>query len=67
MGEKTEHLFNNDFWDSKDVLINTLDNVEARNYVDSKAVFHDKPLVESATTGHALCTRCVAAGGWVWR
>ena len=38
-------------------MINALDNEEARNYVDTKAVWHNVPLLESATTGAHCCHR----------
>jgi len=51
VGTTTEHIFTPELWDSQTVLINALDNEEARNYVDTKAVWHNVPLLESATTG----------------
>lgn len=33
------------------VVVNALDNIEARTYVDNKCSFHGKPLLESGTTG----------------
>eukprot|EP00658_Telonema_sp_P-2_P022153 TRINITY_DN18845_c0_g2_i1.p1 TRINITY_DN18845_c0_g2~~TRINITY_DN18845_c0_g2_i1.p1 ORF type:complete len:885 (+),score=270.50 TRINITY_DN18845_c0_g2_i1:192-2846(+) len=48
---ETEQLFGHDFWDRQDVLINALDSITARHYVDSKACLHGKPLLESGTTG----------------
>eukprot|EP00996_Jenningsia_fusiforme_P000161 NODE_111_length_3228_cov_56.356087_g101_i0.p1 GENE.NODE_111_length_3228_cov_56.356087_g101_i0~~NODE_111_length_3228_cov_56.356087_g101_i0.p1 ORF type:complete len:984 (+),score=189.48 NODE_111_length_3228_cov_56.356087_g101_i0:150-3101(+) len=43
--------FDDDFWDSLDGVTNALDNVQARLYVDSKCVYHRKPLVDSGTLG----------------
>ena len=37
-----------------DVVLNALDNVEARQYVDRRCVFYLKPLLESGTLG----TKC---------
>lgn len=34
-----------------DIVINALDNVKARKYVDSRCVFYHKPLLESGTEG----------------
>jgi ubiquitin-activating enzyme E1 len=48
---ETESTFNDDFWDSIDVVVNALDNVDARKYVDSRCRFYKKPLLESGTLG----------------
>jgi len=47
----TENTFNDAFWGQLDLVINALDNVNARLYVDSKCLFHRKPLLESGTLG----------------
>ncbi|ODV94113.1 hypothetical protein PACTADRAFT_86334 [Pachysolen tannophilus NRRL Y-2460] len=51
VGSDTEHIFNNDFWESLDFVTNALDNVDARTYVDRRCVFFKKPLLESGTLG----------------
>ena len=51
---ETEHVFNPSFWLSLDVVVNALDNVPARLYVDQRCVFYGKPLLESGTLG----TKC---------
>ncbi|KKA27557.1 hypothetical protein TD95_002401 [Thielaviopsis punctulata] len=51
VGKNTEHLFNEDFWNSLDGVTNALDNVAARQYVDQRCVFFRKPLLESGTLG----------------
>jgi len=48
---ETEGTFDDSFWSSLDVVINALDNIPARLYVDSKCVFFGKPLLESGTLG----------------
>ncbi|KAJ2904461.1 hypothetical protein MKZ38_007992 [Zalerion maritima] len=48
---ETEHIFNEEFWNSLDGVTNALDNVEARTYVDRRCVFFHKPLLESGTLG----------------
>lgn len=50
----TEHIFHEEFWNELDIVTNALDNVTARLYVDSKCVYHKKPLLESGTLG----TKC---------
>ena len=51
VGEETEHVFNEDFWNDLDGVTNALDNVKARAYVDRRCVFFKKPLLESGTLG----------------
>jgi len=51
VGEDTEDIYNDDFMESLTGLCNALDNVHARLYVDSRAVYYKKPLLESGTLG----------------
>lgn len=51
---KTENVFTDNFWDSLSFIVNAVDNVKARTYVDHKSVFHNKMLFESGTLG----TKC---------
>ena len=51
VAQDTEHVFNEDFWESLDGVTNALDNVEARTYVDRRCVFFHKPLLDSGTLG----------------
>lgn len=51
VGEETEHVFNEAFWETLDGVTNALDNVKARTYVDRRCVFFNKPLLESGTLG----------------
>jgi len=53
-GAENEVIFNDDFWESLDIVVNAVDNVHARLYVDSRCVFYCKPLLESGTLG----TKC---------
>ena len=48
---ETEHFFTDDFWEEVGIVVNALDNVEARRYVDTKCSFYRKPLFESGTLG----------------
>jgi ubiquitin-activating enzyme E1 len=47
----TEHLFNDDFYESLDAVCTALDNVEARLYVDQRCLFYHLPMLESGTLG----------------
>lgn len=51
VGQDTENVFNEDFWQGLDAVTNALDNVDARTYVDRRCVFFQKPLLESGTLG----------------
>jgi ubiquitin-activating enzyme E1 len=47
----TEAVFNDKFWESLDFVVNAVDNVKARLYVDAKCVWYEKALLESGTLG----------------
>lgn len=48
---ETEKIFNDDFFDKIDIILNALDNVEARVYMDEQAIKYSKPLIDSGTMG----------------
>jgi ubiquitin-activating enzyme E1 len=62
VGEDTEGTFNDAFWNGLDVVVNALDNVKARQYVDGRVVFYGKPLLESGTLGTKANTQVVVPG-----
>lgn len=47
----SEAFFNDDFFESLDMVCTALDNVEARLYVDQRCLFYHKPMLESGTLG----------------
>ncbi len=51
VGPETESKYSDAFFDKIDVVVNALDNVQARQYVDSRCVALGKPLLESGTLG----------------
>ncbi|KAL6757412.1 ubiquitin-activating enzyme E1 [Haematococcus lacustris] len=55
----TEAAFNDAFWQGLDLVVNALDNVNARLYVDSRCVYFGKPLLESGTLGPKCNTQVV--------
>ena len=55
----TEQVFNDAFWEGLDFVVNALDNVNARLYVDSRCVYFGKPLLESGTLGAKCNTQVV--------
>lgn len=59
VGPDTEAVFNDALWNRTNVVFNALDNLEARQYVDSKCVFHGKPLLESGTLGTKANTQVI--------
>lgn len=54
VGSDTEEVFNDDFWESLNLVVNAVDNINARLYVDGRCVWYEKPLLESGTLG----TKC---------
>jgi len=62
VGPKTEDYFNDQFWLALSGVCNALDNMEARNYVDSCCVRYDKSLLESGTMGTSGNVDTVAPG-----
>lgn len=59
VGQDTEHVFNENFWEELDSVTNALDNVEARTYVDRRCVFFRKSLLDSGTLGTKANTQVV--------
>ena len=55
----TEDVFDDNFWESLDVVVNALDNVNARLYIDSRCVYFQKPLLESGTLGTKCNTQMI--------
>ncbi|KAI3921362.1 hypothetical protein MKW92_036436 [Papaver armeniacum] len=55
----TENVFNDAFWENLDVVINALDNVNARMYMDQRCLYFQKPLLESGTLGAKCNTQMV--------
>ncbi|XP_068340086.1 ubiquitin-activating enzyme E1 1-like [Pyrus communis] len=55
----TENVFDDTFWENLDVVINALDNVNARLYIDQRCLYFQKPLLESGTLGAKCNTQMV--------
>lgn len=51
VGPDTEFVFNDAFWDKLNFVVNAVDNIHARLYVDGRCVWYEKPLLESGTLG----------------
>ncbi|XP_061347151.1 ubiquitin-activating enzyme E1 1-like [Gastrolobium bilobum] len=59
VGPDTENVFHDTFWENLSVVINALDNVNARLYVDQRCLYFQKPLLESGTLGAKCNTQMV--------
>ena len=51
VGPDTEFVFNDPFWEKLNFVVNAVDNIHARLYVDKRCVWYEKPLLESGTLG----------------
>ncbi|XP_067908159.1 ubiquitin-like modifier-activating enzyme 1 isoform X2 [Heterodontus francisci] len=51
VGQETENIYNQDFFENLNGVANALDNVETRHYMDGRCVLYQKPLLESGTLG----------------
>ncbi|XP_041998124.1 ubiquitin-activating enzyme E1 1-like isoform X1 [Salvia splendens] len=59
VGSETENVFHDTFWENISVVVNALDNVNARLYVDQRCLYFQKPLLESGTLGAKCNTQMV--------
>lgn len=55
----TESVFDDTFWENLSVVVNALDNVNARLYIDQRCLYFQKPLLESGTLGAKCNTQMV--------
>ncbi|XP_062551652.1 ubiquitin-like modifier-activating enzyme 1 [Armigeres subalbatus] len=46
---ETEKIYDDKFFERLDGVANTLDNIDARNYMDRHCVYYRKPFLESGT------------------
>lgn len=56
---ETECVFDDAFWENLSVVVNALDNVNARLYIDQRCLYFQKPLLESGTLGAKCNTQMV--------
>merc|ERR1719354_286841 len=45
------NIYHDTFYQQQHIIVNALDNVEARRYVDGRCVANEKPLIETGTMG----------------
>ncbi|XP_053205486.1 ubiquitin-like modifier-activating enzyme 1 isoform X2 [Panonychus citri] len=50
---ETEKVYSDEFYENLDGVLNALDNVEARIYMDRRCVYYRKPLIDAGTLGTA--------------
>ncbi|UJR08635.1 hypothetical protein I4U23_012894 [Adineta vaga] len=48
---ETEHIYDDTFFEGLTGVVNALDNIKAREYIDQRCVYYKKPLVDSGTLG----------------
>lgn len=54
MDGASEKYFNDEFWSKQSFVVNAVDNVKARLFIDGRCVWYKKALFESGTLG----TKC---------
>ncbi len=62
VGKETENIYTDEFFAGIGMVVNALDNVQARLYVDSRCVKNHKPLFESGTNGVRGHTQVILPG-----
>ena len=51
VGQSTEDVYDDAFWESLDAAVTALDNVDARLYLDQRCLYYQKPMFDSGTLG----------------
>ena len=51
VNEDTEIIYDENFWKSQDFIINAVDNMKARRYIDYQCTLFNKILIDSGTEG----------------
>ena len=59
VGPETEDVYGDEFFAALTGVTNALDNVQARQYMDRRCVYYQKPLLESGTLGTKANTQVV--------
>lgn len=60
VGPEVENVYDDGFYDRLDGVMNALDNMDARTYMDRKCVYYRKFLIDSGTLGTMGNTQVVA-------
>lgn len=48
---ENEHIFDEAFWNNQTFVINAVDNIKARKYIDNQCTTYGRPLIDSGTLG----------------
>ena len=59
VGLENEKIFNDKFWEKQVYIINAVDNIKARKYIDKQCTFYEKPLIDSGTLGTQAHTQII--------
>ncbi len=59
VGIETENVFSDAFFHEIDIVVNALDNVESREYMDDRCVLHKVPMFDAGTSGTKGHVQCV--------
>lgn len=51
VGQESENIFSDIFWDKQDIIFNAVDNVKAKLYLNEKVCIHQKYHVDAGTLG----------------
>ena len=51
VGPENEHIFDEAFWNNQTFVINAVDNINARKYVDNQCTAFGRPMIDSGTLG----------------
>jgi len=51
VGQESESIYSDSFFKGIDIVVNALDNIPARLYVDGRCVTNQRPLIDSGTLG----------------
>ena len=51
LGPESENIFDEEFWNKQDFIINAVDNIRARKYIAEQSLIYKKILIDSGTHG----------------
>ena len=51
VGPENEHIFDEKFWNNQTYIINAVDNIQARKYIDTQCTTYGRCLIDSGTLG----------------
>ena len=51
VNDSTRNIFDDEFFESQDLIVSAVDNMKARKYLDNKCTFYNKIFIDSGTQG----------------